>query len=467
MGIALKTVTTVASIALLARLLSPSDFGHVAMATVVTELAALLGNFGLSNVLIQKRRVTRLQLDTVFWTSLGIGAILASLVFCASYLITLIFPGQDVGGYLRALSLTFIIGSLGVVPAAILSRMLLFREQFYIQIGSKVGGALSAVFFAYFGYGAWSLVAGALVSITLEAVLGLTATRYSPRFRFQVNHLVVTWRTSGGYLLSGLLYYVNMNLDLALVGRTLGPSSLGYYQNARALTDEIRARIAVPLQHVLFPAFSVMQEERSRLQLMVMSSGRLLAAVVIPIGFGVAAVAPELVLVLYGSNWSKMAPVMSLFGFAAAIRAATAIASPIFNSSNRVGLALRYNFVGTVLTIGAVLLVVDKGIEAVAVAVALSSLYSLVTFRAGLGLIGMGNVHVAKLLAPPIISAFIMWGAIGVFRELAEGVLLIPVAQLCAQVAIGTCVYAITLHAISRLYYSEFKRALARLAGRP
>ena len=342
LSIGLRTAITIGSTAILARLLTPADFGYVVMATVVTELAALLGAFGFTNVLIQRRSINRLQLDTVFWISLGVGIAITGVVGLLSLTTGWLFVDLKVGELLRVLSLNFILNSLVAVPWVVLSRLMRFQTDFWIQLGVVVLRTLAAILFALLGWGMWSLVAGALVGAVANAVLSFTVVRYWPRMRFHWPVLTSSWRASSGYLGNTLLYYVNTNLDLLLIGRALGATHLGYYQTARSLTDEIRGRIATPIQHVLFPAFSALQTDRAAFQNLVLRAARLLAAAVIPIGFGVSANAEYLVRLLYGAQWLPMVPVMTMFGLSAALRASTAIASPLFNANDRVGLGFKY-----------------------------------------------------------------------------------------------------------------------------
>ena len=465
LGIALRTVITIGSTAILARLLSPADFGYVAMATVITEFAALFGAFGFTSVLIQRRVINRLQLDTVFWATLAVGIFLTGVVFVLSFFASWLFADSQVGPLLRVLCLTFTFNSLTAVPWVVLSRMMSFRTEFLVQIFNVLIRAVTAVVCAGFGLGAWSLVISALCGTLVGVLINFACVPFCPRLRFHMPLLTSTWRTSGSYFGSSTLYYVNMNLDLLLIGRQLGAAPLGYYQNARSLTDEIRARIAMPIQHVLFPAFAAVQAERERFQQLVMRAGRLLAAVVIPVGFGVSVNAAELVLVLYGEQWRPMIPVMSMFGLSAAIRAATAIASPLFNANDQVGLALRYNVIGTILLVTGVLLAMPHGIDAVAITVAVTSLYSLVSFRAGFALIGLETRHMVEVLGPPTLAALVMWFATLGLRQFSA-TWSAPLSALLLHVGAGGVIYAVTLHLFSRQYLNEFRQAAVTLLKR-
>ena len=463
LGIALRTLITLSSVAVLARLLSPADFGYLAMATVVTEFAALFNNFGFANVLIQKRAINRLHMDTVFWATASVGAVLGSGVFVASFFADWLFGNGQIGALLRVMCLTFLLGGLTSVPSVVLARLMHFRTQFLIEILGNAGGATVAIMFAFEGFGVWSLIAGALAGTLISACASFVAVPFMPRLRFDGSHLTSTWRTSGSYFGNGLLYYVHMNLDLMLIGRHLGATSLGYYQNARSLTDEIRGRIAIPLQRVLFPAFSAIQTDRDRFQDMVLRSGRLLAAIVIPIGFGVSATSKELVPVLYGDKWLVMIPIMGMFGISAALKAATAIASPVFYANDRVGLALRYNVIGTALMVAGVVVTLQHGINAVAAAVAVTSFYSLVPYRAGLMLIGINFRQMLQMLGLPALAAMLMWLAIAVVRPFSSGLLSHVSALLAFHVVAGALVYTVTLHLLSRQYFRDFKDLFRKL----
>lgn len=463
LGIALRTLISIGSTAILARLLSPADFGYIAMATVITEFAALFSNFGFTNILIQQRVINRLQIDTVFWASLLLGAVLTALIFILSFFTGWLFVDPRIGSLLRVLCLTFLLGEFTSVPWAILARLLRFRTEFWIQIISMASRALVAILFAYAGFGVWSLVAGALWGMLMNVVLHLVAVPYVPRFKFNLAHLTSTWRTSGSYLGGNLLYYINTNVDLILIGRYLGATPLGYYQNARSLTDEIRARIAAPLQQVLFPAFSSVQTDRDQLQYMFTRSARLLAAVIFPVGFGVSATAADLVPVLYGNQWLEMIPIITMCGIGAALRGSTAIAYPLLTASNRVGLALKYNVITTALTVTGIALTLQYGIDTVAKAVAFASLYLMVAFRVSLGLIGLDLRHMLRMLGPPAVASLVMWVAIASTRPFTEGTFIHPGALLACHIGAGGLIYIAVLYLLSRQHLQDFKEVAGKL----
>ena len=397
LGMVLRTVLTIGSTAVLARLLAPADFGYVVMATVVTEFAAVFANFGFTNVLVQRRVINRLQLDTVFWVSAGLGAFLALAVFLASFFAGWLFADAVIGDLLRVLCLTFVFSSLTAAPSAILARLMRFRTEFLIQVSSLAVRAGVAIACAFGGLGMWSLVIAALAGSAFSALANFAAVRYVPRLRFSRSYIASTWRTNGSYLGSGLLFYISMNVDLVLIGRSLGATSLGFYQNARALTDEIRARIATRSSTCCFPP-SRQCDRTATLHALLLRSGSVLAAIVIPVGLGVSANARELVLVLYGEQWRSMSPGDGDLRLQrGGARGSTAVVSPLFNARNRVGLSLRYSMVGTALLAAAVAVALPHGVERRGPRRGAGlALTRWCTMHAGLALVGLGcEAHAA------------------------------------------------------------------------
>lgn len=467
LGIILRTALTIGSTAILARLLMPADFGYVAMATVVTELAALFANFGLTNILIQRKRIARVHIDTVFWASLGLGVALSLLVLLLSILGSWLFRDPLVGELLSVLCWTFALSSLTAIPWVVLVRLMRFRVEFTIQISTIVLRSAAAILCAAHGMGAWSLVVGALVGSGLQALFGLMAVGYVPRFRFDARLLTSTWKTSGSYFGSGLSFYLNMNLDLILIGRQMGATTLGYYQNARSLTDEIRARIAVPLQHVLFPAFSALQSDKDRMRAVIMRSGRLVAAAVMPIGVGIAIMARDLVPVLYGSRWDAMIAPLSMLGVSAAVRASLAVATVVINAHDKVPQAFKYQLIGTILMVMGLAISMPFGLVAVAGTQLLISFYALAPYRFALSLVGMGRKDAVAMLGPAVIACGFMALAVELLRPVTSAFFDLPAVLLLVHSSIAALVYLVSLHIASPTYWADAKDILQRVRARP
>lgn len=463
LGIALRTTMTVGSMAVLARLLTPTDFGHIAMATVVTELAAVFSNFGFGSILIQRPRISRIQIDTMHWSAIGLGFFLTILIFGLSFIASKIFQDDMVGPLLRVLCLSFILEELTMVPRSLMARRMEFKQDFFIQSTMLFARAGTAIVCAVNGFGVWSLAGGALAGSVVQSALYLARTGYSPRLKFSASFLRSTWRTNGGYFGSGILFYVNANVDFLLVGRMLGAGMLGQYQNARSLTDEIRVRMVQPLQRVFFPAFSAIQNDPDRFRDGILRSGRLLALAFVPMGLGVAAVAPELVRVLYGEQWLAMIPILQVISIATGLGAAASVGTPIFNATNRVGLSFKLFLISTGLSIAFILFGSQWGLMGVAWSRLALAAVGLVMFRISLGLVKMRARHMWQILGTPFIASGSMWFLLGFARKWVQGLVVGSTAQLGCLIVIGIVYYVGASLIISRRHVDDAIEVFAKL----
>jgi PST family polysaccharide transporter len=462
LSIGIRTAITFGSMAVLARLLTPSDFGHVAMATVVTELAALFSNFGFGAILIQRAHITRIQMDTMFWAALGLGTVLTLAVQIVALFAGQLFNDETVGELLRVMGFMFMLDELTVVPRSLMNRMLMFRQDMVVQIGMMLFRAGTGIVLAWMGWGVWSLAGASVAGGTAQMLAYTFATGYRPRLRFSRSFLASTWRTNGGYFGNGFLFYANANLDLLLIGRMLGASSLGYYQNARALTDEIRARIAIPLQQVLFPAFSALQHDMDRFRDGILRSGRLLSLAVVPIGFGIGAVAEEMVLLLYGDQWLDMVPILKIISVGAGLRAATTIGIPIFNATDRLGLSFKLYLANTVISLGAIVVGNFWGLTGVAYAVLFGTGVSLVFFRISIGLVDMKTRDLGRILGAPTVASMLMFGAVVLLRDPVYALSDALALRLGVLIAAGVLAYVVSVLLLAPAYLQDVRNLLKK-----
>lgn len=462
-GIAFRTGITIGSMAILARLLTPADFGHLAMATVITELAAVFSNFGFGSILIQRPRVSRIQIDTMHWCAIGLGLLLTLTVFGLSFFAKYLFQDTMVGSLLRVLCLIFIFEELNMVPRSLMSRRMQFKQDFYVQSAMLLVRASVAITMALNGFGVWSLVWSALAGVATQTMAYGVLTGYWPRLKFSVAFLKSTRRINSSYFGNGVLFYLNANVDFLLVGRALGASMLGQYQNARSLTDEVHVRMVQPLQRVLFPAFSAIQNDTDRFRAGILRSGRLLALTFTPIGFGIAAVAPELVKVLYGEQWLPMIPILQIIAIATGLGATATIGSPIFNATNRTGLLFKLYFVQTILNISFMLFGSLWGLMGIAWSRLALVIVTLVFFRIAIGLVKMRTQQIWQIMGAPLIAASLMWWLIDLARNKLNSVLVTEVAQLMAMVGIGVVFYAVCSLLIAPQHVRDVKEVISKL----
>ncbi|MCP5340560.1 MAG: lipopolysaccharide biosynthesis protein [Sinobacteraceae bacterium] len=463
-NVGLRIVLTIASTAILARLLTPEDFGLIAMSALVTEFAALLGNIGIGGILIQRKALRRLDMDTAFWITMAIDTALCLLVLVASFIAAAIFETPQVQTIIAVSSLSFILAGLSTIHLALLSRTMRFREDFMVQAGSLVVRLTASVVLAVSGFGVWSLVFAALIGQATTLLLACAVVPFVPRLRFNRRLLSEYARTSGSYLGGGLVNYLMSNIDYMIVGRRFGPEALGYYQTAFSLPEELRNRLSAPLQRVLFPAYSRLQDDLSAMQYGVLKSLRLLSAITIPLGVGLAAVSDGLVQVLYGNQWLPVIPLLEILAIGGAARSIFSLTANIFYATDNPHLAFKISLAMLPVTIVALVTGSQWGLTGVAWAMLAVQFLSAISAHLALRLIELSLLDFLKQLFPATTASALMFAAL---RALPDELLSAPpLVSLLLEVMIGATLYALALAFIAPPLFREFREIARRIVGR-
>lgn len=466
MGVALRAVITIGSTAVLARLLSPADFGLLTMASLVTEFAALFSNFGIGAILIQMRRSSRLQYDTAFWFAAALGGSLMAAVWLFAAFAGFFFDDPQVGNIIRVLSVLFLLEELTVVHSAVLNRLLKFKLDVAIQMGQLLLRVGATIALAWLGWGVWSLVLGSLVGSVFRTAALWLAVPFRPRARFHWPFVAGRIRIGLSHLGTSILGYLNNNLDYLIVGRRFGAIELGYYQAAYSLSDELRNRLSLPLQRVLFPAYSLIQNDRGRFQRGVTTSVRLLACIVFPLGAGMAATAPELVAILFGAKWLAAIALLQVLAVNGALRAVFSMCGSIFFAVNRVDLAVKVNAASLPLIVAALWLGSNFGTQGVAWAMLATVTFPLAGAVLALRLIQLTPIDLARAVGPAAMAAAVMVLAVTTASTMLQEVASTPITRLALLVPLGALVYLLTLAVLSRATVRLLRDTTFRLLRR-
>ncbi len=448
-GVALRAVITIGSTAVLARLLSPADFGLLTMASLVTEFAALFSSFGIGAILIQMRRSSRLYYDTAFWFAAALGLVLMAAVWLFSVFAGLFFDDPQVGSIVRVLSVLFLLEELTVVHSAVLNRLLKFKLEVAIQMGQLLLRVGATIAFAWLGWGVWSLVLGSLAGSVFRTAALWIAVPFRPRVRFHWPLVAGRMRTGLSYLGGAVLGYLNNNLDYLVVGRSFGAAELGYYQAAYSLSDELRNRLSLPLQRVLFPAYSLVQDDLGRFQRGVSTSLRLLSCIVFPLGAGMAATAPEIVAILFGPKWLAVIPLLQVLAINGALRAVFSMCGSIYFARDRADLAFLVTAASLPLVVLALWLGSRWGAQGVAWAMLAMVTLSLAASGISLRLIRMTLWDLLRAVGPAAIASAAMAAGLSL-RFAPIETIDSPLIRLGLMVVVGALVYVAVLCLVSR-----------------
>jgi O-antigen/teichoic acid export membrane protein len=342
------------------------------------------------------------------------------------------------------LSLGFFVTSLGTVQAAVLTRSMDFRRLELAVMGGSLAGAVLGIGAAVAGYGAWAIICQQLASAAGSSLLLFTLCPWRPRLRFSRASLRQLQGFSANVFGQRVLYYLHRNTDNLLVGRFLGPAALGAYGLAYNVMLVPFTRIGGPLQEVLFPAFSRMQDDPSRIAQAWIRVTRLVAALAMPALLGLAIVAPDFVHVVLGKHWAKVTPVLQILVWVGLLQSLQTLNAGILIALDRTRLLLRFSLAFFAAHLIAFVVGVQFGIVGVAIGYAISStlvepLFSWLTAR----VLGVSPLAVPRALAGVTQAAALMGLVVFAARMLLvhEGVP--PVVRLLGLTALGAAVFLV------------------------
>jgi len=298
----------------LARLLSPHDYGLLAMVSVFTGFAWMLADFGFSVALVQRQELTDAHIHSVFWIDAAFGWLLAAVSWLAAPWVAKFYSIPDLDPIFRWSSLNFIIGSFGNVPFALLQKRLDFKSIAKADTISIAGSGIVCLVLSLMGKGAWSLVIQMLVSTTLTSALRLRYSRWLPRMTFSFVAIKELWRFTFPFYGFQFINYWSRNGDNLLVGKFFGAPVLGVYNRAYALMLLPITQVTNVISQVVFPTFSSLQNDKPKVKRIYLRSISVVALITFPAMMALVVLAKPFVETVYGPKWTGVIPLLQIFG---------------------------------------------------------------------------------------------------------------------------------------------------------
>jgi len=395
----------------LARLVSPTDFGLMTMALVVAGFVAVMRDFGVGAAVVQADELTEDLASTQFWMALLFGLVAAVILLIVAPVAAAFYGEPQVTEVLRAISVTFVIAAAAVVHQARLERHLRFRAVAGAEVAAFLIGLGVAVLVAFSGGGVWSFVAQAIVAAAVTTVLLWAASGWRPRLAMTRSSARFGWRFGAPLTAFNAINYVARNADYAVIGRALGPTSLGYYTVAyRLMLFPLQAIVGV-VNRVMFPALASLRAEPERLRATYVRSLGGAVFLAFPIAIGIGATADRLVPVLLGPGWEPAVDVVRILSIVACLQSIGATVGPIYLARGRTGLLLAWGAVVATIVIISFIVGVRGGIVGVATAYVIAQAITVYPSLAiPFDLIGLRVRDVLPTIVRPFVVAVLAGG---------------------------------------------------------
>lgn len=303
----------------LARLLTPADYGTVALITIFVSVAEVLADSGFGRALVQKKNTTELDFNSVFYFSLVFSTVLYVLIFFAAPLIADFYNLPELVGILRIISITIVFHSVNSVQDAELSRKLLFNKSFRISLISSAVTAVTGVTLAILKYGPWALVWGKVMGDGAGVLSRWLIIAWRPRFMFSMSSLGQLFSFGWKMTVSSLVARIYSNLYGALIGKFYTKADLAFVNRARYIPGPVVDAIDGTLRRVTFPALAKVQDDIAKSREAMRMMMRCTMFGIFPLMCGGTVCAEQLVRILYGDQWLPMVPYVRVMCFTFAI----------------------------------------------------------------------------------------------------------------------------------------------------
>lgn len=393
----------------LARLLTPTDFGLVAMVLVFVAFSELLTNFGLSSAIIQKQNITQSHYYSAYWFSAALGAILSALMFFASGAIAEFYDSMLVKEISQALSCIFLASSICAIPTAKLQKELLHKKTGTISLVSSLIGGLAGVACALADFSYWSIVVQWLTVNWLKALLLHIAAGFRIKLTFSTVALKELLSFSVIVFSTQTLRKITVQFDKLIVGKFIDAATLGLYNRAHELMSVPTKNVARVVSGVMFPALSSIQNDKQRVANIYLKTIGVIALISFPLLIGVAVVAPYFIEVVLGSKWLNMTPYLRFFCYLGLLQSLVTVTGIIYLSQGKPKLQLKINLFNQPLQLASVFFGIQYGMEMMLISYFLAYLISsLVTWYFVTDLLGITILDILSAVSGVLVTSIFM-----------------------------------------------------------
>ncbi len=423
---------------ILARLLSPSDYGMLAMIAVFNAIAMTFVNSGFGNALIRKPDLTEDDNTTAFSFNIVVAIVMVGIIWLIAPWVAKFYDKPILSLLLRVEGLLLIVSSLKIVQNTQLSRALNFKAKMIINVTSQAVAGVIAIMAAYRGFGVWSLVIQHFVSGFTSLILLWMMSPWRPRGRWNKASFSYLWGYGSKLLASGLLDTIYSNIYPIVIGKFYPAADLGQYTRAKGYADLPSQGLTSVLQQVTFPVLSQIQEDTERLANSYRRMLRFTVFIVFPIMIGMATLASPLVIALVTDKWAQCVPYLQVICLASMWFPVHAINLNLLQVKGRSDLFLRLEIIKKAIITIAIFICVPFGIIGICIGSVCTSLICLAinTYYTG-KLIHVGFFRQMMDMTPTLINSLAMGAAIYLVTLPIDGNMM----KLAVGIPLGMALY--------------------------
>lgn len=400
-----------ASTILLARVLSPNDFGLVAMVLALVGFAPMLIDLGTSEAATQKTHITQVEISALFWLNVTISLVLTALLVAGSGAIATFFGEPSLTGIALVLSATFVMTAVSTQHYALMRRAMQFRQIAIIDISANLIGSIVSVALALAGWGYWALVAKPIVTSGLTAIAVWTTCRWvpgRPRYSPDVKELVGFGLGVTGFTMTD---YLAKSADRLAIGYFYGPGPLGYFQNAFTIYSNLLSILTEPMHNIAASGLSKLRNDVAELKRSWTTALSTLSFFSAPAFAMLAVTGQDFVVLLLGQKWAPAGPLLCIFAVRGIAHCVERTMGWIHVAAGRSDRWMRWGGVSAIVQLAALAAGLPFGVIGVATSYTIAMFVLFVPALVYSGRpVGIGTRDVLQAVGPQITAALIAVG---------------------------------------------------------
>jgi O-antigen/teichoic acid export membrane protein len=468
-GYALSQILTLASYLVLARLVTPTEFGYFTAGLVLVTLAELYTDSGMLSALIYRRdRLEEAAATAVVATVVG-GLIVSLVLLALAPVIGSFFGSETVTGVAAAAAGLNLLGATSVVPAALLQRRFSFLRRMVVEPGAVLAFGITGVVLTANGFGVWGLVLAQYASALVKAVLSWGLVRWRPQFRLAS---FVMWREMISYgrhtIAAATVIRASEEIPVLLLGRFTGVAPLGQFRYGRRIASLPLAMLMAAASYVLFPAFARISTERARFQASVLRALRWMAIFALAGGLIMIPLGEPLTTLAFGDVWADAGKAAMALGFFTAARGVSSLVVETMKAGGRPDVVTRMNLVEVVVGSAAMVALLPLGLVGVCIGISIGAVVrAAYAFSRAHVIVGLPLRNMLEAIRAPLLAALVMVAILFPLEAFvlhagdqgtAAGLLLVAL-----EGAVGLAIYAGILHALIPGALAELRALLAKM----
>jgi len=456
-----QIVTFILSL-VLARLLSPNEYGIIAMVTVFITIANVFVESSFGNALIQKKDADNLDFSSVLFLNIGLSLVLYGFIFVSAPIVADFYGYVILTPIMRVMGLRIIVAAINSVQHAYVSRNMIFKRFFYSTISGTIVSAIVGISMAYMGFGVWALVAQYMVNTTVDTIVLWFTVKWRPEIQFSIIRVKSLFSFGWKLLVAQLLGTLANQSRQLIIGKMYTSSDLAYYNMGLRFPRPIMTNINTSISAVMFPVVSKAQDDLERLKTLTRKSIIVSSYFIFPMMMGMAVVAEPMVRVLLTEKWIMAVPYLRIACFANAIIIMQIAIQNAIMALGRSDVFLKMDIASKVLGITLLICVMRQGVMVIALTLLVTGTFNVVIkVIVSKRMIGYTYREHLSDNAPILAVSAIMGAAVYLINLFGFS----SIITMCIQIPLGIAIYLL-LSLLFKLegyvfvvgYIKEFKR---------